>query len=189
MNLLLQISFESQSHGEHDSFNDKRQTQNETLDTLRQHGISTIVDQDVHESGEGKEEIDGGVSDVADVLRVLLRTGGDYGDHDAEAGQDELDDALPGQGEGAVGAGAEEGGALFGGGRGQTGALKVGQHHLSGPLPDQLEGPAEAQEAEDEAGEDVAGKVVHVLGREVGHLVGDEAAVPTVLGSQVMHLL
>ena len=64
------------------------------------HRVPAVVDHDVHESREGEEKVDSCVSDVADVLRVvlvLLRGRGHHRHHDTQAGQDELDDPLPGK--------------------------------------------------------------------------------------------
>ena len=39
-----------------------------SLYALRQDSVAAVVDHDVHEAGEGEEEVDGGVADVGDIL-------------------------------------------------------------------------------------------------------------------------
>ena len=80
-----------------------------SLNALRQDSVATVVDHDVHEAGEGKEEVDGGIADVGDVLGladlhslllgVILVPGqgdGQHGPDDPDPGQDEFHYALPG---------------------------------------------------------------------------------------------
>ena len=42
-----------------------------SLDALGQNCVAAVVDHNVHEAGEGKEKVDGGVPNVGDVLWVL----------------------------------------------------------------------------------------------------------------------
>ena len=39
-----------------------------SLNALWQNRVSAVIDHDVHEAGEGEEEVDGGVTDVGDIL-------------------------------------------------------------------------------------------------------------------------
>ncbi len=61
----------------------------------------------------------------------------------------------------------------------QAHVLEVLGHHLPGPLPNELRGPAETQDGEDHPGQDVTGEMMHVLGAQVGDL--DICTVCTVL--------
>jgi len=64
-----------------------------------QDGIAHVVDDDVGQTGEREEEVDGGEADVADVIiRVAAAVGrahGQDGGHDGQAGEHQLDDSFP----------------------------------------------------------------------------------------------
>ena len=49
--------------GEQESFNSESQAQEEALDALRQDRVAAVVDQDVDETGQREEEVDGRVSE------------------------------------------------------------------------------------------------------------------------------
>ena len=70
---------------------------------------------------------------------------------------------------------------------GESGALVDPLQHLPVPLPQELRGPAQAQGAEDQARQDVASQVVHVLGGQVRHLSGKEHTLQIFCMKQALH--
>ena len=71
---LILISNESpEPHGEHEPLHGEGEGEDEALYALREDGVAAVVDQDVGQPGQGEEEVDGGVPDVAHVLGGNLK--------------------------------------------------------------------------------------------------------------------
>ena len=73
MDLLLEVSLEAHAHGVGEALDEEGHAEDEGLDALGEDGVAAVVDHDIHQAGDGEEQVDGGVPGVSESLCDLVR--------------------------------------------------------------------------------------------------------------------